>query len=178
MYCTRLARGLGLAESEVRTIEQGALLHDIGKIGISDELLAKKGNLTESEFALVRGHSEIGFKILAGIKFLRGAAEIVLQHQEWYDGSGYPSGLKGEEIHIGARIFALASALDDAAAGGSRQTPSNIESIRREICRMAGTRLDPLVVEAFLKVPVEEWETIRENASATWRSGFSQLLAR
>jgi len=174
MYCTHLARRLGLTEAEQRVIEQGALLHDIGKIGIPDELLRTRRKLTKAESDLVRSYVEIGHKILSGIKFLREAAQIVLQQQENFDGTGYPCGLKGEEIHIGGRIFALAAALDGITSPGQSQSALGFESARRKIRALSGTRLDPRVVEAFLKIPAAEWENIREGVTSAHRIGFAQ----
>jgi putative two-component system response regulator len=103
VFATRLAQQLGLSESETRTIKRGVLLHDIGKIGIPDELLRKPGQLSQSEWLLMQRHPEIGSRILSSIKFLKEAAQLVLHHHEQYDGNGYPQRLKGSEINLGAR---------------------------------------------------------------------------
>jgi putative nucleotidyltransferase with HDIG domain len=174
MYSTHLARNLGLNEGDQRAIEQGALLHDIGKIGIPDDLLRTRRKLTEVESAMVRSYVEIGYKILSEIKFLHEAAQIVLQQQESYDGTGYPCGLKGEKIHIGARVFALAAALDSITSPGQPQSAIDFEGAREKISSMAGTHLDPQVVEAFLQIPAAEWESIRESVISARRIGFVQ----
>jgi response regulator RpfG family c-di-GMP phosphodiesterase len=162
LYAARLARQMGLKEAEIREIEQGALLHDIGKIGVPDALLRKQDKLTESEWALMRNHPLIGYRILAGIKTLRNAAKLVLHHQEHVDGTGYPAGLKGEEIMLGARIFAVADTLDCITSNRPFQRAATFEAAREEIQRVAGTQLDPDVVAAFEQVPLDDWRQIRE----------------
>lgn len=159
VYAKCIAESLGLGGQQIRVIEQGVLLHDIGKIGIPDELLKKKGNLTERESLLMRRHPEIGYRILSSIKFLKEAAELVYHHHERYDGKGYPQGLSGDRINLGARVFAVADALDDLAS-------ASLDSAIREITRMSGMQLDPRIVEAFVKIPVHEWETIRQEYGA------------
>jgi putative nucleotidyltransferase with HDIG domain len=178
MYCSHLARCLGLTEGELRAIEQGALLHDIGKIGIPDELLRTRRRLDEAETILLQSYVEIGYRILSGIKFLHEAARIVLEHQESFDGTGYPCGLKGEKIHIGARIFALAAALESITSPGQSHSVKDFESARQEIRSLAGTRFDPKVVEAFLHIPAAEWECIRESVTSARRIGFAQPETR
>jgi putative nucleotidyltransferase with HDIG domain len=166
LYSTRIARQMELGPKEIRSIEQGALLHDIGKIGVPDDLLRKPGRLTDSEWAMMRRHPEIGFRILSGIKFLQGAAQIVLQHHERYDGLGYPKGLNGENIIIGARIFALADAFDSMTSDRPFQVACSFEAGRNEIRRCAGRQFDPRIVEAFLQIPMQEWQEIRRTVSA------------
>src|SRR5262249_41429384 len=111
-YCLRLGRELGLGHLELFALEQGALLHDIGKIGVRDSILLKQGTLTEEEWTEMRTHIDAGLRIISDIDFLSGARPVVAQHHERFDGSGYPSGLKGKQIHLNARIFAVADALD------------------------------------------------------------------
>jgi len=163
MYATCLAQRLGLDRASVQAIQQGTLLHDIGKIGVPDELLRKADRLNESEWQLMRKHPGIGYRILSGIKFLQGAALLVLHHHEQYDGSGYPSGLRGDEIDLGARIFAVADMLDCMTANMPLEAAADFESARQEIIRAAGTRLDPAIVETFAAIPLQEWEKIRQE---------------
>jgi putative two-component system response regulator len=178
-YAERLAQQMGLDESEIRTIEQGALLHDIGKIGIPDELLRKSGRLTESEWSLVRQHPEIGYRILSSIKFLKGAAQLVLHHHEQYDGNGYPLHLKKDEINLGARVFAVAEALDDFTSGRPFGPARSCETAIDEIKRMSEAQLDPTLVHEFLKVPVSEWENIRQELAANTKpAGFLRIGAK
>jgi putative nucleotidyltransferase with HDIG domain len=167
VYATQLARQLGMKDSEIKIIEQGVLLHDIGKIGIPDALLRKQGELTSGEWELMKKHPEIGYRILSSIKFLRGAAQLVLHHHERYDGHGYPQGLKGDAIDPGARIFAIADALDDLTSTRPFQSAISIEDALPEIERMSGAQLDPAFVNEFLKIPASRWIRIREETAAT-----------
>jgi len=163
LYTEKLSRLMGVNDTELRVIEQGALLHDIGKIGVSDHLLLKPDKLTEEEWILMRKHPEVGSRILSGIRVLQGAKELVVQHQERYDGKGYPAGLKGEEIVLGARIFAVADTLDCVTSDRPFQAAVAFEAARDEIIRVAGTQLDPWIVDAFMQIPLEEWRQIRSD---------------
>jgi len=173
VYARRLAQQLGLSAAEARSIEQGVLLHDIGKIGIPDELLRKQGQPSESERLLMQRHPEIGYRILSSIKFLKNAAQLVLHHHERYDGNGYPRRLKGDEICLGARVFAIADALDDLTSNRPFQAAMSIEAAIPRIESMAGAKLDPAFVSEFLKIPVSEWKADREEIAAiTKRADF------
>jgi response regulator RpfG family c-di-GMP phosphodiesterase len=179
IYTKQLAQRLNLSEADIRTIEQGVLLHDIGKIGIPDELLRRPEDLVGSEWLLLHQHPEIGYRILSSIKFLRGAAQVVLHHHECYDGSGYPQRLKGDEIHLGARIFAVTDALDDLTSNCRFQQPVSFEDAVREIEKMSGKQLDPDIVREFIKIPVSGWKTIRQEIAAkTKRADFLRFGAR
>ena len=156
VYSTKLARQMGMNESEIKTIEQGVLLHDIGKIGIPDALLRKAGALGSSEWELMQRHPEIGYRILSSIKFLKGAAQLVLHHHEQFDGNGYPQQLKGAEITPGARIFAVADALDNLTSNRQSQPALSIDTAIRKIDTMAGVQLDPAFVNEFLKIPASQ----------------------
>jgi putative nucleotidyltransferase with HDIG domain len=153
----RLAQHLGLSQTEIRVIEKGVLLHDIGKIGVPDEFLRKTGPLSEKEQLWMRRHPEIGYNILNSIKFLKGAAQLVLHHHERYDGKGYPQRLKGDEIDLGARIFAVADALANLTSSRPFRPPLSFEEAIRKIKEMAGAQLDPEIVSRFVNVPVSEW---------------------
>ena len=146
-------------------IARGALLHDIGKIGVPDQVLLKPGKLTDEEWVEMRKHPDIGARILSGIDFLDEAAKIVLAHQERYDGKGYPVGLAGEDIPIGARIFAVADALDAIVSDRPYRRGQSIEHARKEIADSAGTQFDPKVVEAFLQIPIDELKSARKHAA-------------
>jgi HD-GYP domain-containing protein (c-di-GMP phosphodiesterase class II) len=172
---TRITRQFDINNSDLKIIEQGVLLHDIGKIGIPDELLRKPDKLTESEWVLMRKHPEIGYRILKRIKFLEKAAELVLHHHERYDGTGYPGHLKSDEINLGARIFAIADSLECLTSDRPFQAAISFESARKEIARLAGTQLDPKIVKEFLKIPVEEWAAIRKEVAAS--AGRSEILS-
>lgn len=176
LYTERLAQQLGLGQSETRVVEQGVLLHDIGKIGIPDELLRASRKLNEDEWRLIRKHPEIGYRILSSIKFLKGAARLVWHHHERYDGKGYPQNLKGDAIDLGARIFAVADALDDLTSNRPFQPAISFEDAVKEIKKMSGVQLDPTLVTEFLKIPVSEWKAIRhEFASNTKRADFLRI---
>jgi putative two-component system response regulator len=165
-YSALLARELGMSDADVREVEQGVLLRDIGKIGIPDELLRKKGELNESEWALLRKHPEIGYSMLNRIKFLTGAAQLVLHHHEHYSGQGYPFGLKGEEINLGARIFAVADALEQLTSTWPARPAISFEAAAREIGKLGGFTLDPEIVKEFLNIPAFKWKAIRQEFAA------------
>jgi response regulator RpfG family c-di-GMP phosphodiesterase len=169
VYARELARRLNLSPPDILIIEQGVLLHDFGKIGIRDELLHKPERLTEGEQLLLRQHPRIGYRILSNIKFLKDAAQIVLHHHERYDGKGYLQGLKGEQIHIGARIFAVADALDDLTSDSKSGPSRSFEAAVREIGKMSGAQLDPKIVTEFLQVPVSRWKELHRRIAARTR---------
>jgi response regulator RpfG family c-di-GMP phosphodiesterase len=161
LYARRLAETLGSAEPELTIIEHGALLHDIGKIGVRDRVLLKPGPLTNDEWSEMKRHPELGWALLQRVDYLRPASTIVLQHQEKWDGTGYPSGLRGEEIGIGARIFHVVDTLDAITSDRPYRRSRPFAEARDEISRCRGTQFDPAVVDAFLAVPPEDWERIR-----------------
>jgi len=176
VYTRQLAQQLKLSEPEIKVIEQGVLLHDIGKIGIPDVLLRKAGQLSEGEWNLMRRHPETGYRILSSIKFLKGAAQVVRHHHERYDGHGYPQGLKGDEIHLGARIFAVSDALDDLTSKNGFQAAMSFEEAAQQIESMSGIQLDPAIVREFLRFPISGWQALhREIAAKTKRADFLRL---
>jgi response regulator RpfG family c-di-GMP phosphodiesterase len=158
-----VARRLGVIEPELTQMKWGALLHDVGKIGIPDAILHKPGPLTAEEWIEMRKHPEMGRRILVGIKFLEGAIPIVYCHQERYDGTGYPRGLVGDQIPLGARIFAVVDTLDAMTRNRPYRKAMEYESARQEVIAFSGTQFDPRVVEGFLQIPEEEWEGIRRQ---------------
>jgi len=166
IYATMVACQMGVAPDVLRVIQQGAILHDIGKIGVPDSLLRKPAKLTEDEWAVMRKHPEIGLRILSGIRFLRDAAQLVLHHQEKYDGTGYPLRLKGDSISPGARIFAVADTLDCMTSHRPFQPATTFEAAKDEIIRVSGTQLDPNVVDAFLKIPLSELKLVHHGVSS------------
>jgi putative nucleotidyltransferase with HDIG domain len=161
LYARRLAQQLGIAEPDLTVIEHGALLHDIGKIGVRDRVLLKPGPLTTDEWTEMKRHPELGWALLQRVDYLRPASAIVLQHQERWDGSGYPAGLRGEEIVVGARIFHIVDTLDAITSDRPYRRSRPFADARAEITRCAGTQFDPRLVEAFLGISGEEWERIR-----------------
>jgi putative nucleotidyltransferase with HDIG domain len=165
-YTLAIARRMGICESDNEDIGRGALLHDIGKIGVPDSILLKPGPLTHPEWAEMRRHPEVGYHILSTIDFLRPAAEIVLTHQERWDGGGYPYRLRGEEIPLGARIFAIADTLDAMTSDRPYRKAATFAQARQEISRCGGTQFDPCCVEAFRQIPDEELESLRREHAA------------
>jgi len=164
-YAAILAKMMGCTGDELKQIVRGAALHDIGKIGIPDGILLKKEKLTEEERAVMETHPRIGCELVRRIPFLTQAAEIVLTHQERYDGSGYPQQLAGEAIPLGARIFAVADALDAMTSDRPYRKALPFDVAREEIARESGHQFDPAVVHSFLSLPQELWETIRLEAA-------------
>jgi HD-GYP domain-containing protein (c-di-GMP phosphodiesterase class II) len=154
---------MGWREKELGRLARGAYLHDIGKLGVPEGILLKPGPLTGEERKLMQRHSQIGFDLLKDIPFLADAAEVVLMHHERFDGSGYPKGLKGEEIPLGARIFAIADTLDAITSDRPYQRASSFEPAREVIRRLSGTGFDPQVVSVFLNLPEHIWPTIARN---------------
>ncbi|OGO53242.1 MAG: hypothetical protein A2148_01780 [Chloroflexi bacterium RBG_16_68_14] len=151
----QIAAQLGIPpESEAwRDLEHGALLHDVGKIGVPDAILRKPGELTPEEWQLMRQHPAKGCAMLQQVHFLRGAALIAHCHHERYDGTGYPRGLAGEAIPLTARIFAVADAFDAMTSCRPYRQPLSVEEACQEIRRSSGTQFDPQVVEAFRALP-------------------------
>jgi HD-GYP domain-containing protein (c-di-GMP phosphodiesterase class II) len=144
-----LAVGLGLPESEIERIRVASLLHDLGKLAIPEEILTKPGELNDPEWRIVSEHPKIGQVILEQAGALRDAATIVLHHHEWYDGRGYPHGLSGEEIPVGARIVAIADAYEAMVAGRPYREAITHEEAIKELRRHGGMQFDPQLVEAF-----------------------------
>lgn len=163
-YSLRLGRELGLDESELKALELGALLHDIGKIGVEDRILLKPAGLTTDEWVEMRRHTEKGAQIIEGIPALRPALPVITQHHERWDGSGYPSGLAGEQIDIKARIFSVADAVDAITSDRPYDKARSFEEACRELRLGAGTQFDPIVVEAFCRVPLGEWASLAKRA--------------
>jgi putative nucleotidyltransferase with HDIG domain len=151
-YTLAIAERMGVPALDLPDIARGALLHDIGKIGVPDAILLKPGKLVPAEWDEMRKHPETGHTILQSIPFLRVPAEIVLAHQERWDGKGYPRGLLGEEIPLGARIFAIADTLDAITSNRPYRQGQPLEKARSEIARYAGVQFDPRCAEAFLSL--------------------------
>jgi putative two-component system response regulator len=169
-----IAQELDLSTGFVELIAQAAPLHDIGKLGVSEEILLHPGELSGAEAKTMREHTVIGADILGGSEApaLRLAEQIALTHHERWDGKGYPGGLGGEEIPIGGRITHLADAFDTLTHGRARFEPWTLEETLEEIRSDAGTRFDPDVVEAFLRLehaelmaPVRDWSAWRTGAT-------------
>jgi response regulator RpfG family c-di-GMP phosphodiesterase len=166
-YARRLAHELGIAGRELDDIERGATLHDIGKIGVRDAVLLKPGPLDEREWAEMRRHPALGYEILKGIGFLERARLVPLHHQERFDGSGYPQGLKGSAICVGARVFAVVDTYDAITNDRPYRKCQTYEVARAEIVKCTGTQFDPEVVHAWLRISPAEWIAIREEIEKT-----------
>jgi putative nucleotidyltransferase with HDIG domain len=156
-----LAQKMGLSDDQMQELRRGALMHDIGKIGVPDAILNKPGPLSEDEWVQMRRHSSLGVDILEGIMFFQGAIDIVGASHERYDGSGYPHGLKGEEIPLGARIFTIADALDAITSDRPYRKAQPFDVALKEIKSKRGTQFDPKVVDAFLAIDKIEWRELR-----------------
>ena len=163
-YSLRLGREYGLSSEEMKALEFGSLLHDIGKIGVPDSILRKPAKLTEEEWVRMREHPLHGQQILRGIEFLQGASRVVAQHHEKWDGTGYPLGLRNEEIDINARIFAVADAFDAITSDRVYRRGKPYEAAAQELDDWAGRQFDPKVVEAFHRVPKEDWEELHRQS--------------
>ena len=155
----KLARRMGMSESDIVHIRRGAILHDIGKMAIPDSILLKPGKLTEDEWKIMRQHPEYAYQMMSTISFLRPALDIPYCHHEKWDGSGYPRGLKGEEIPLWARIFAIVDVWDALRSDRPYHKVMPDEEVRDYLLRKSGVQFDPHVVDAFLSIPLSEWKT-------------------
>jgi cyclic di-GMP phosphodiesterase len=171
-FTIAIARHMGLNADQIRIIARGAFLHDIGKMAIPDAILRKPGKLDPDEVAIMREHCYRGFQLLKRIPFLGDASDIVYSHQERYDGTGYPRGLKGNEIPLGARIFSVADTLDAITSDRPYRPAQSVKAAKEEIQRWSGRQFDPEVVKAFLSMPDNIWEDLRREIDAQ-SSGFS-----
>ena len=161
IYALALARAHGMTAAELRDLEHGVILHDIGKIGIPDSILLKPGPLTAEEWAVMRTHPEVGRRLVENIPFLARAVPIIYHHHERWDGHGYPEGLEGTDIPLGARIFAVADALDAMTFDRPYSRAVSLDQAREEIGRCAGTHFDPTMVATFMAIApstLEEWK--------------------
>jgi response regulator RpfG family c-di-GMP phosphodiesterase len=160
LYCREIALAMGVPADQLKQIARGAYLHDIGKIGIPDAILLQPRPLTPAEKTIMETHPYIGYDLVGRIAFLSSAAEIVLAHQEKYDGTGYPRRLMGEEIPLGARIFAVADTLDAMTSDRPYRQAQPFAAAREEIAKQSGQQFDPSVVKAFLSVPEKVWKKV------------------
>jgi putative nucleotidyltransferase with HDIG domain len=165
-FTMAIARAMELPGDRRDVIARGAFLHDIGKMAIPDAILRKPGRLTPEEQMQMREHALRGYQMLRKIPFLQEAANIVYSHQERYDGSGYPRGLKGDQIPLGARIFAVADTFDAITSDRPYRARQSISAARREIQKYAGSQFDPEVVETFLSISEDLWQKLRDEIDA------------
>ncbi len=176
-YTIAMAKQMGLPKEEISVIARGAFLHDIGKMAIPDRILTKPGKLTPEEIEIMKEHAYLGYKILNKIPFLTDAAEIVYAHQERYDGTGYPRGLKADEIPLGARIFSIADTLDAMTSNRPYRDAQTFQAARKEIEAWSGRQFDPRIVHVFLGMPDDIWEELRKDIHEQIYYGFPQHIA-
>ncbi|HZC23991.1 MAG TPA: HD domain-containing phosphohydrolase [Candidatus Binatia bacterium] len=165
-FTIAIAKNMGLPQEQIPTIARGAFLHDIGKLAIPDAILRKPGKLTPDEMSIMQEHCYKGYQIVKKIPFLADACDIIYSHQEKYDGTGYPRGLKGKEIPLGARIFSVADTLDAITVDRVYRPKQTYQAARDEIKRWSGRQFDPDVVSAFLEMPEKLWEDLRKDIDA------------
>lgn len=165
-YAVVVAERMGVVEPDMTWLRRGSILHDVGKIGVPDAILRKPGKLTAEEWVEMRRHPEMGYDMLKHISFLQPALSLVLHHQERFDGTGYPHGLKGYEIPLGARIFSVVDTFDAMTSDRPYRAAMSMAQVRAELIRCRGTQFDPDVVDAFLSIETTTWDEIRRNAHA------------
>lgn len=163
LYSLEIARRMDASAGDLSNVARGAYLHDIGKLGIPDGILLKPGPLTQDEWRLMQQHVQIGFDVVNSIPFLVDAAELILAHHERFDGGGYPRGLKGKQIPLNARIFAISDTLDAITSDRPYHRAAPFESARETIRRSSGSHFDPQVVAVFLSMPPEIWPAIAKH---------------
>ena len=175
-YALTLAKKLELPESEITILAKGALLHDIGKIGVPDNVLLKPGKLNDEEWEIMRKHPEHGYELLKKIDFLEESAQIVLHHHEHFNGKGYPVGLVGEQIPLGARIFSVVDTLDALTSKRVYKKAYSFEESSEKIEESSGKQFDPQVVEAFLDIKIDDFIEIREKIETSGSDYLRGLL--
>jgi putative nucleotidyltransferase with HDIG domain len=165
-FTIAIARAMGLAREQINTIARGAFLHDIGKMAIPDKILNKPGKLEPHEMDIMKEHAYHGYQIVKKIPFLAEAAEIVYSHQEKFDGTGYPRGLKGDQIPLGARIFSIADTFDAITSDRPYRPAQSPQAAREEIKKWSGRQFDPEAVRVFLEMPDNIWDDLRREIHA------------
>ena len=162
-YTLHLARLVTYPPALLPPLAHAALLHDIGKIAVADSILLKPGKLTEEEWEQMRRHVLAGEQILNRIPFLRPSAPVVRHHHERYDGKGYPNGVAGEQIPLGARLFTLADTLDAMTSDRTYRKAVGLSEVQAEVARERGLQFDPQIADLFLKVPQRVWQQVRDS---------------
>lgn len=161
-YSVLIGKKLGLSEDELKTLRIGGLFHDIGKIGIPDNILLKEAKLTDDEYSQIKNHPTIGAHILQNATIFKDIIPIVKHHHEKYDGNGYPSRLKGEDIPFMARIAAIADTFDAMTSKRSYRDPLSLDIVRAEIEKCSNTQFDPNIAKVFLEILDSEYDSIKE----------------
>ncbi|RPJ45782.1 MAG: HD domain-containing protein, partial [Chloroflexi bacterium] len=146
---------------------KAALIHDIGKIGVPETIISKPGRLSEDEYAIIRRHPTIGAEILSRLKGLQELVPLVRHHQEKFDGSGYPDGLRAGQIPLGARILTLADSLDAMYSDRTYKRSRKLEDVVAEVRRCSGTHFDPKIVQVFLDLVEEQGQAFFQNSAQT-----------
>ncbi|UCH94373.1 MAG: response regulator [Candidatus Aminicenantes bacterium] len=176
-YTLKLADLMGIKdEKQLKVIEYGALLHDIGKIGIPDAILRKPGKLTPEEWYVMKRHPRVGYNILHKIEFLEEASQIVLHHHERINGSGYPDGLKGKDIPLGSRIFAVVDTVDAMTSERPYRGALTFEEASEELLKYSGIQFDRRAVEAFHSMPLDFWKNERKRMDQQFLANDSDFL--
>jgi cyclic di-GMP phosphodiesterase len=177
-FTISIAKAMPVPNPYLPVLARAAFLHDIGKMAIPDIILRKPGALDDDEKQIMRRHCQIGYDMLIRIPFLRDAAEIVLAHQEFFNGTGYPRGLKEEQIPLGARIFTVADSLDAMISDRPYRKALPMAHAREEIRRCGGTQFDPKVVEVFMSIPDQHWIELRQNLGSPFRLSHLKTAMR
>lgn len=175
-YSVTLARKMDIQDDEVSVIAKGALLHDIGKIGVPDNILLKPGKLTDEEWEIMKKHPQLGYDMLKNIDFLEDAAKIVLHHHEHYDGKGYPHGLAGKDIPAGARIFSVVDALDAMTSDRVYRKAFTFEKAFEIIGSVSGSQFDPDIVNGLLEIGIDEFMEIRKSIDESGADFLRNLM--
>jgi putative nucleotidyltransferase with HDIG domain len=174
LFTIAIAQALGLPREQITVIARGAFLHDIGKIAIPDNILKKPGKLEPDEMTIMKEHAYHGYQIVKKIPFLAEAADIVYSHQEKFDGTGYPRGLKGGQIPLGARIFSVADTLDAITTDRIYRPAQTLQAAKIEIEKWSGRQFDPEIVKVFLQMPDDIWADLRREIDGqTYRATYS-----
>jgi cyclic di-GMP phosphodiesterase len=177
-----LLKKIGLKGNELRELAWAGFLHDIGKIGVPDAILFKQGALDQEEWKNIKRHPLIGYEVIREIDFLKFAADIVLSHHEHYDGTGYPKGMQGKQIPLGARIFAIADALDAMTSDRPYRAAVQMETALAEIKKLGGKQFCPQCVAAMNELGITQFYRIQQhvktiNDIAGMRNGLDPMLA-
>jgi putative nucleotidyltransferase with HDIG domain len=177
LYAADTAQQLGLSPEMVEVVRRGAMLHDLGKLSIMDTILRKPERLTSDEFTIIKSHPVVGAKILEPLRFLARETCAVRHHHEKFDGTGYPDGLRGEDIPLVARVVAVVDVFDAITSNRPYRTALPLAEAREEIARGSGSHFDPVMVEAFLRIPLERLEEITRDYEILPTSGAAALVS-
>ena len=158
-----LAEHVGYPQAELKHLQWGSYLHDIGKIGVPQSILTKRGPLTQEEMDFIRLHPVLGHRMISNIDFLKGSSDVVLYHHERVDGSGYPHGLYGKQIPLAARVFSIVDTMDAVLYDRPYRSASPYEHLCEELTRESGKQFDPDVLSVFFTIPEETWRQVEHG---------------